>query len=105
MAEPSCDITAQRVLEELAGIAFADFTDFVQVEEGGVMVAPSRSLTKAQRAAVASIKDTGKGVELKLYDKQRALELLAKHLGLFDREDEPEPVRVELAAPLDEWAE
>ena len=98
-------ITRERVLRELAAIAFSDFTDFVRVSDGAVEVTDSSRLSALQCAAVAAIKDTGKAVELKLYDKQKALELLAKLTGIFDETPEEPAVRVELAPELAPWAE
>ena len=40
-------------------------------------------LTEAQQRAIAVIKKGRDGFEIKPYDKQRALELLGKHLGMF----------------------
>ena len=74
----------KRVLEELAGIAFANFADHVQVENGALVVRGSGELDKKQCAAVASIEKSAGGIKVKLYDKLKALELLGKYLGLFD---------------------
>ena len=74
----------ERVLEELAGIAFASFADHVQVENGELVVCPSAQLEKKQLAAVASVEKSAGGIRVKLYDKLKALELLGKYLGLFD---------------------
>ena len=99
-------ITEQAILRELSAVAFSDFTDFVRVEDGQVLITDSRNLDYSRRAAIAGIKDTGKGVEIKLHDKQKALELLVKYLGLFDRTDSPgeHAIRVELGGAA-EWAE
>lgn len=101
------EITQERVLQELAAIGFAKATDFVSVETvqaeklgihpitGEVVMLPAGweqyvkvldtvELSPAQQAAVASIKQGRNGVEVKLHDKARALEMLGKHLGLFD---------------------
>ena len=78
----------ETILEVLKAIAFSDFTDYIRIEDGEVRVTDTCRLTEAQRAAIAGIKDTGKGVEIKLHDKQKALELLVKFLGLFDRPGE-----------------
>ena len=43
-----------------------------------------QNLTPEKRAAVASVKKGRDGMEIKTYDKLRALELLGKHLGMFD---------------------
>ena len=93
----------ETVLSALKAIAFSDFTDYIRIEDGEVR--DSSQLTEAQRSAIAGIKDTGKGVEIKLHDKQKALELLVKYLGLFDRPEEDAAIRVELAKIPEEWTE
>lgn len=95
----------QRILDTLEAIAFSDYTDYIWIEEGQVRVRDSRDLSPAQRSAIAGIKDSGRGVELKLHDKQKALELLAKYLGLFDSAQEEQTLRVELRGLPEEWAE
>ena len=95
----------ETVLEALKAIAFSDFTDYIRVEDGEVRVKDTCQLTEAQRSAIAGIKDTGKGVEIKLHDKQKALELLVKYLGLFDRPAEDAGLRVVFDGVPEEWAE
>ena len=95
----------ETILAALRAIAFSDFTDYIRIEDGEVRVRDTRQLTEAQRSAIAGIKDTGKSVEIKLHDKQKALELLVKYLGLFDRPEEDAAIRVELAGIPEEWTE
>ena len=95
----------ETVLEALKAIAFSDFTDYIWIEDGEVRVKDTRLLTAGQRAAIAGIKDSGKGVEIKLHDKQKALELLVKYLGLFDRPEEETTLRVEFDGFPEDWAE
>lgn len=79
------EITADRVLEELAAIAFANGTDYATVNRNGlVRIIPTSDLSDEQRKAVASIKEGQYGTEVKTFDKLRALEMLGKHLGMFD---------------------
>lgn len=80
------EITQERVLEELAAIAFAKGTDFAQVDEcGTVEIIPTSDLSEEKKKAIASIKQGPYGLtEIKLHDKLRALEMLGRHLGVFD---------------------
>ena len=79
------EITQETVLQELAAIAFANGADFAQVTEGGfVQVVPTKRLAKEKLPAIAAIKENQYGVEIKMHDKVRALELLGKHLGVFE---------------------
>ena len=78
------NVTAERVLQEYARVAFADLTAFVQVEGGAVSVTDTAKLTPAQAAAIAEIAQTRDGqLRVKLHSKTAALEALAQHLGMF----------------------
>lgn len=78
-------ITQDAVLRELAAIGFARSTDYAHINgDGHVVLTPTAWLTEEQRIAVACVKETPYGVEVKMHDKIRALEMLGKHLGIFD---------------------
>lgn len=88
------EITADRVLQELALLAFANTLDYHRIVDGEPVIDLS-ALTRDQAAALSelSVDDylDGRGpdarqvrrVKVKLADKKAALELLGKHLGLF----------------------
>lgn len=79
------EITQEKVLEELAAIAFANGADFATVNQNGIVrITPTSELPDEKRKAIASIKEGQWGTEVKVHDKVKALELLAKHLGMFD---------------------
>lgn len=98
-------ITQDRVLQELARVAFANGTDFARVvvqeepveavdEEGEpktvirriqrVEIVDTGKVDAEKRSAIAGIKEGKFGIEVSSYDKLRALELLGKHLGMFE---------------------
>lgn len=78
-------ITQDFVLNELMKIAMADGTDFASIgKRNRVTLTPTAELPPEKRAAVAAVKKGRDGVEIKTYDKLKALELLGRHLGLFD---------------------
>ena len=96
----------EAILNALQAIAFSDYTDYIWIEDGQVRVKDTSQLTAGQRAAIAGIKDTGKGVELKLHDKQKALELLVKYLGFFEHSETENIIRVDYASnELEEWSQ
>ena len=91
------EVSQERVVKELARVAFADATDYVQVETRTVekndgtelsyqtvTLTETAELSADQRAAIASIKQGTNGVEVKLHDKIKALELLGRHIGMFN---------------------
>jgi phage terminase small subunit len=85
-------ITAERVLQELADIGFHNIKDFIN---GGNSVLELKTIDKRKTAAVASIKTTIRGsvegpettTEIKLHNKIAALELIGKHIGLFEKDN------------------
>lgn len=90
-------VTVERVLEEMARIAFADITSAVEWGEAlavknadgdeyavqGVVVKPSENLPPEVSAAISEIAKTKDGIRIKFHDKQAALLNLGKNLGLF----------------------
>lgn len=89
-------VTADRVVEELARIGFADPRSLFTWSEERACFVPSRDLTEAEAAAVQAVEsDTTHytredGTEemrlklkLKTHSKIRALELLGKHMAMF----------------------
>lgn len=83
------EINAERVLRELAAIGFYDISDFVRVskDDAGrldVQMALTMDIPPEKRAAIVGIKQGANGIEIKLADKQRALELIGNHIGMFN---------------------
>ena len=90
------EITADRVLQELARMAFANMADYINVLDDGSAVVDLSELTPAQSAAIQEITSDvyveGRGddaervkkIKFKLHSRCRPLELLGKHLGMFD---------------------
>ena len=86
--ETRTEITQDKVLEELARVAFANGTDFARVASKNgfqtVELVNTEDVPTEKRSAIAGIKEGKYGIEVSSYDKVRALELLGRHLGLFD---------------------
>lgn len=82
------EVTQDRVVQELAAIAFAKATDYVTIKSNGpaavVMIKSTDELTDEQVRAIAGIKEGTNGIEIKLNDKEKALELLGRHLGMWN---------------------
>lgn len=79
------EISQERVINELAAVAFANGADYARITaQGYVEFIPTDDLPKEKLAAIAGIKSSQSGTEVKLGDKLRALEMLGKYLGLFD---------------------
>ena len=91
-------VTVERIITELAKIAFANAGDYFQWGPGGVAIVPSETLTADQRSVIAEVSETksetGGSIKLKLSDKQAALEKLGRHLGMFKE-------KVEVSGHLD----
>lgn len=78
------EITADRVLAELAAIAFSDRTELAQVDEDGMVTfTPTEQLGSNAKKTIAGIENGKYGTKVTTYDKVKALELIGKHLGLF----------------------
>lgn len=80
-------ITGDRVVRELARIAFADITQITSFDNNGLRVKTSEEISQDHTAAIASLAQMsgkeGKSVKVKMHSKEKALELLGRHLGIF----------------------
>jgi len=78
-------ISADRVLNELARIAFCDLRSIVRVDENGKVTAtPSDALSADDAACVSEVSQMKDGgLRIKTHDKMAALDKLGKHLALF----------------------
>lgn len=96
-------VTADRVLAELAKLAFANLGDYFRLASGHDPVIDLSTATRDQLAALTEITvddyTDGRGedardvrrIRIKMADKRGALELLGRHLGLWDaKADDPE---------------
>ncbi len=122
--EKRTEITQDMVLKELAAIGFANGSDFAKVIEkiakdefGNPVIDPETGqpmkyktvdlaltdeLSDEKKRALAGIKHGKYGVIVETCDKVKALELLGKHLGMFDKADNYEEVLVKLDSILEE---
>jgi len=91
-------VTADRVVQELAKIAFSDIREFVEFEPVEVVVGNDkdgnpikqkvnrvtiRPDSEVDGAVLAEVKQTQHGITVKPHDKMKALELLGRHLAMF----------------------
>lgn len=78
------EVTQDRVVQELAASAFAKATNYVEIRGGRVVIKDTSQLEDNQIRAIAGIKEGANGIEIKLNDKEKALELLGRHLGMWN---------------------
>ena len=83
--EKRTEITQDRVLAELGKIGFSDLKDFVEFGPDGVSLKQDADV---DGAVVAEVSETatqlGSSKKIKLHDKMKALELLARHMGMLN---------------------
>lgn len=96
------DVTAERILKELANIAFLDIRKFF--DEDGQLKKPA-DLDDECATTLSSIesdelfegygderRSIGYSKKVKFWDKLKALEMLAKHTGFFEKDNQQKPV-------------
>ena len=104
--EKRTEITQDMIIKELSAIAFSKASDYAKVkktkkrvpvfnEEGDVInykskecieveLTPTDDLSDEQKRALSGIKEGKYGIQVDSCDKVKALELLGKHLGMFN---------------------
>lgn len=83
----------ERVLEELACIAVADLTDVIFIKDGEIHVKDLAKLPSEVTRCIRTISMVptkyGTSCRVEFYDKEKALELLGKHAGMWwDKEED-----------------
>lgn len=95
------EVTADRILKELATIAFANADDFfedipIKDEKTGEVKGSYRQikadiLKSDKIAAIASFEPSAFGTKVKVYDKLKALDMLSRHVGLYNADTSQKP--------------
>jgi phage terminase small subunit len=112
------ELKAQDIVDEMRNLAMSNYGDYAVWDHNGASVVPSENLTRAQLAAVSEVKiknptrelvldaegnpvldaegnpvfvESGGEVNLKLYDKHKALVELGRHVGVFKQFNVPDP--------------
>lgn len=83
--------TRERIMEELAKIAFTDYDDVHTWDTvNGVQAKDSAEIPKEAKGAIVEITESGKEgkkkLKIKLADKRAALETLGKAMGMFTQQ-------------------
>lgn len=90
------EITVERVIGELAKIAFGNKRDLMRWGPAGVTLLSSEGITDDAAAMVQSVEEStslyGGSIKLKTHDKVKALELLGRHLGVFEKDNQQQSV-------------
>lgn len=95
------EITADKLAQEYASVAFADMKDFV---ESGNEIVDVSNLDNLKSKVVQSVKKTvtvfeggtKTVVEIKLHSKIAALEALGRHVGLFEVDNKQKTVKIKV---------
>jgi phage terminase small subunit len=93
----STAITPEKVLREMGRLAFSDLRNVL--DEDGNLKNP-KNWDDDAAAAISSLELTGQGAEkvskIKAWDKNSALEKIAKHLGMFQPEKHVPEIHIHL---------
>lgn len=122
------EVSREWVLERLMNIADAKITDYLSVTTepaqrlgihpitgevvnmpGGycqtVRITDTDKIPAGKTAAISSIKQGANGIEIKLHDSLKAVELLGKVVGLFDNRETPVELKNNLFDAIRESAQ
>ncbi len=80
--EDYIDIVVQTVMQDANGDVPAQV---MQVNE--IIWKPFDKLTPEQKGAIQSVRSNRSGIEIKLYDKSWSLDMIAKHIGFYERDN------------------
>lgn len=95
--EKRTEITQDRVLAQIAKIAFADLKDFVEWDGDRINIKPSDDVDGTLLSEISeNVSDLGgRTIKIRRHDAMKALELLGRHLGMFN-----DKLRVDMQAQV-----
>ena len=76
------NVTPEKIVAELASLAFADMGDFIGVDERGLPHLDLTGINPAKLKTIASVTNNDAGTTIKLHNKHAALVTLARTLGM-----------------------
>lgn len=87
------EVTGEKVIAELASIAFSDIRDVMKYDSRSMKLIESSKLSPQAAAIISEVrhldsKTKGKRTTIKLHNKVEALEKLCKHLGLYEKDNQ-----------------
>lgn len=84
-AEIKTAITFEKVLNEIASVAFSNIGDFVQIKDG-IVIFEDTDKTKNKMNCLSEVKQGKTSTGLRMHDKLKALEMICKLMG-YDKQD------------------
>jgi phage terminase small subunit len=94
------DISADKVLQEMAKIAFSDIRSVLHWEGNSVTLVDASEIPENQARAIQEVTqrvtydedgNASTTFKVKMYDKMRSLEALGRHLGIFNEDKSRRP--------------
>lgn len=79
------ELTQEKVIQELMKVGFSDVKNYIDIGPKGIKIKELKDIdTKALGAASMKISKGSLNIDFKLHNKEKALELLGRHLGTFN---------------------
>lgn len=77
------DIKVDDVLRLMRKFAFTDLSGVFEVRNGKCYITDTAHLSEDQMACISEIKQTAEGIQVKLISREKMVELLGRHMGMF----------------------
>jgi phage terminase small subunit len=74
-----------KLIKELTRLAFSDQRELAEWSGQRLRLINSKKISDDAAAAVSEVSQSINGVSIKVHSKERALDLLGRHLGLWDK--------------------
>jgi len=81
-------MTADEVIKQISDQAFADISDFIEINGGSYRLDLEKAQGLGKLHLVKSLVPTKEGIKLELYDKQKALDMLMRYYGKYNDKTE-----------------
>ena len=97
------EVKADWVLRHLVNQVESNVLDaFATLNQESFTLEDLKALPREVQMCIKKVKQTKDGIELQFEDKQRALEMIARHIGFFEKDNDR---NININVPIEKWLE
>ena len=90
------EVDAEWVLKHLVNHVESNVLDaFMYAGPGGLSIEDLKALPRETQMCIKKVKQNKDGIEIQFEDKQKALEMISRHIGFFEKDNEQSKTKIE----------
>ena len=95
------NLTSEKILQEIKNWAYSDITETLTLDLDDIQQLPPeirRLITSYKKSEIKLGESTKTTVELKFVSKEKAMEMIQKHIGFYEKDNEQKQTKLDLSS-------